>query len=351
MSMLAERVDVVIGVDTHADTHTAAICDARGGVIHKLTVQTTEAGYGDLLQAAVAHAGGPRVVWAVEGTGSYGAALTRTLRELGQEVIEVRGAKRPRGQGKNDGNDAAAIARAALAQTRPAQPRKGRVRQTLRLRTVARDIDVAHRTRLTNQFCAMLLTAPEPIRARLRGLSTRQALAAARHMRVTASTGTGEDVHALIQVLRQTAAKIKALDTAIAQADAELDRLTTTHAPDLRAQFGVGPVTAAKILIAYSHPGRFHSEAAFAALAGVSPLEASSGKTRRHRLNRTGDRQLNAALHTIIRTRRQHKHPETIAYVERRSAQNKTSRDINRCLKRALARRLYRLLETMPAMP
>lgn len=363
---LASQVDLVVGVDTHTDTHTAAICDARGGLLSSITVTADDDGFGQLLDAvlqAVAGLASPRIAWAIEGTGSYGAALAQMLHEAGQQVLEVTRARRPRGQGKNDLTDAVAIARNALTRTAPGQPRRGNVREALRLIHSARATDVAHRTRLINRFKAVLITAPEPVRDRLRGLDTTEQLAAAARMRgPRVPTGRGgqpdlahtdpADLPLLtaITVLRQTAAQIADLDKAIAAADKKLDQLTRTHAPALRAEHGIGPVIAAAVLIAYSHPGRLHSDAAMAKLAGICPLEASSGRTIRHRLNRTGDRQLNAAIHRIVITRRR-THPATQAYIARRTTEGKTDKEINRCLKRAIIRHLYRQLETMPAMP
>ena len=165
-------------------------------------------------------------------------------------------------------------------------------------------------------------------------------------------TPKGDDhLATYVQVLRDTAKQIQRLTDAIDDVDKRLDDLTRTHASPLRDQFGVGPVVAAQILISWSHHGRIHSEAAFAALAGTAPLEASSGKTVRHRLNPFGDRRLNAAFHRIALTRRTHRHSETVTYIARRTAEGKTPREINRCLKRALTRRIYRILQTMPAMP
>jgi transposase len=351
MTMLADRVDAVIGVDTHTDTHTAAICDARGGVLATLTVATTAAGYTALLDALLAHAPGPRLAWAIEGTGSYGAGLTELLLASDAEVIEVRAARRRRGQGKNDTIDAIAIARAALAQTEleHARPRTGTVREALRLLATSRAADVATRTSLINRLKAHALTGPAWVRDRLRDLPTNAQIATAARLRGPAYAD--EATRAAVQVLRSTAAQIVALTAAIAAAEARLDELTATHAAALRAEYGIGPVSAAQILISWSHPGRIHSEAAFAALAGASPLEASSGRTTRHRLNRTGDRQLNAALHRIVLTRRAHDHPETRDYITRRTGEGKTLREIQRCLKRYLARHLYRILETLPALP
>ena len=349
MTMLAERVDAVIGVDTHTDTHTAVICDARGARLAELTVPTTDTGYGQLLDALAAHAPGPRVAWAIEGTGSYGAGLTRALQEDDQEVLEVRAATRPRGQGKNDTTDAAAIARTALTQHSTSQPRHGQVREALRLLSGARDADVKTRTRLINQFKALVLTAPTPIRDRLRDRSTPDQVATA--LRLRGPKDTDLLTRTCLQVLKTTATQITALDTTIRAAEDTLDDLTRSHAPALRAEYGVGPVSATHILLAWSHPGRFRSEAAFAALAGTSPLEASSGRTVRHRLNRTGDRRLNAALHRVVLTRRRHHPPPTTTYITRRSSEGRTPREIERCLKRYLARHLHRLLTTTPPMP
>lgn len=348
MTMLAERVDAVIGVDTHTDTHTCVICDARGAVLAHTTVATTEDGYNQLQDTLLRHAPGPRLAWAVEGTGSYGAGLHRALHRDDQEVIEVRTATRPHGQGKNDITDATAIARTALTLTVHTEPRHGQVREALRLLNLTRDADVKTRTRLINRFKAIVLTAP-PLRDRLRGHSTTEQVRTA--LRLRGPKDADLTTRTCLRVLRDTASQISTLDTTIHATENELDSLTTTHAPTLRAELGIGPVTATQILLAWSHPGRFHSEAAFAALAGTSPLEASSGRTTRHRLNRTGDRHLNAALHRVILTRRRQQHPATHAYITRRTHEGRTHREIERCLKRYLARHLHRLLTTMPPMP
>lgn len=349
MTMLADRIDAVIGVDTHTDTHTAVICDARGGVLTEITVETDDAGLGQLLDAVLEHVPGPRVAWAVEGTGSYGAGLAEALRQMDQEVIEAPRTKRDRGQAKNDTADALAMARATLSRVRHAQPRRGQVREALRLITMSRNADVKTRTRLTNQFKGVVLTAPPVLREKFRGLTTTAQISQARRLRGPKNADLATKT--CVQILSKLAAQVTDLDKAIATAERQLDKLTTTHARALRDQYGVGPISAAQILITWSHPGRFRNDAAFAAIAGTSPLEASSGRTVRHRLNRGGDRQLNAALHRVLLTRRGHDHPETMAYIDRRTTEGRTSREIERCLKRALARRFHRLLETMPAMP
>lgn len=274
MTMVSERVDAVIGVDTHTDTHTAAVCDAGGGVLAVLTVPADEDGYAELLDAAAVHAPGPRIVWGIEGTGSYGAELTEALHGWDQEVIEV-GSVRPRGQGKNDRTDAVAIARAALKQVKASAPRRGDTREALRVLTVTRAADVATRTRLTNSLKALVLTAPVVIRDRLRGLGTPAQVKTAAALRGPREADLRTAT--CVRVLRQVAAQIRALDTVIAAA--ELDRLTRAHAAPLRAQFGIGPVSAAQILITYSHPGRFRSEAAFASIAGTAPWRPPPGRS------------------------------------------------------------------------
>jgi transposase len=354
MSMLAERVDLVIGVDTHTDTHTAVFCTSSGGVLATVVAPTTEQGLADLLDAAI-EAGAawpaPRVAWALEGAGSYGAGLRDLLLQAGQDVVEVTGPPRARGTAKNDELDARGIARAALATERPGRPRRGDTREALRLHMVARSGDVRTRTRLINQLKAIILTAPAPIRDKFRGASTSAQTTTASRMRTPTGAAATAATLAAVAVLKATAAQITALTKAITAADKALAALTTSHAPALLAQPGIGPVTAAQLLIAFSHPGRFPHEAAFARLAGVAPKEASSGRTVRHRLDRGGDRQLNAALHRIVLTRRRVAHPATTTYTARREAQGKTPREINRCLKRALARHLYKIMNDMPAMP
>jgi transposase len=350
MSMLSDRIDAVIGVDTHTDTHTGAIVDARGGLLVELTVPSTEEGYGELLDALLSHSPGPRVAWAMEGTGSYGGALNDLLRSDGAEVMEIPTARRARGRGKNDTNDALAIARAALSQSVHATPRTGETREALRIITITRNLDVKNRTRLTNMFKALVLKLQDSTRERFRGVSTATQLHAAARLRVPA--GATLDTATRLRALTQTAAQISALTKKITTAEKLLDQITRQHAAALREQFGIGPISAAQILITFSHPGRFRSAAAFAAIAGTSPLEASSGRTIRHRLNRTGDRQLNAALHRVILARRRTGGDlETHTYITTRTALGKSPKEIERLLKNYLARRLFRLLETMPTMP
>lgn len=364
-STLADQLragtDLVVGVDTHADTHTAAVCDPNGGVLDTVEIDTDEQGLTALLDLVLTLAlnrpgAGEepvRVVWAMEGTGSYGAGLREVLQGAGQEVIEVARAKRERGSGKSDPKDAVAIVRTALGSDHQAVPRTGVTRQALQLISAARRANVAARTRLTNQFKAALVTAPVKVRDRFRAAPN---TAAQLQVAATLRPARNHDLATAtsIQILRQLTAQIRDLDKLIKDADKQLDALTAACAPALRAEPGVGPVSAADLLVGFSHPERFRDEAAFAMLTGTAPLEASSGKTTRHRLNRGGDRRLNAALHRVVLTRRRMNHPQTHAYVTRRRNDPhhpKTDREINRCLRRALARHLYKIMKNMPPLP
>lgn len=365
-------VDVIVGVDTHADSHTAAFCDGRGGLLAVLSVATDADSMGgllDVVEQLVADLDTPRVIFAVEGSGSYGAGLARQVRAWGFDALEIRKAGRPAGAGKNDTIDAVQIARTGLTQMtspdqakRRAQPRRGHVRDGLRALTCTRDKHVAHRTAHTNAFRALVITGPTQVRQDLRGLTQAEQRALVTRKRPrpvlpaagTEMTPAQAHTFAVAQtytVLATIAATIAHLDATIATLDRAIDRITARYAAPLRAELGVGPIVAATLLVAYSHH-RFRSEAAFANLAGVAPLQASSGRTHRHRLNRNGDRQLNAALHRVMLTRRQRAHPATRAYIDRRATTDHLNdQEINRCLKRAIARHLYRILHALPELP
>jgi transposase len=348
MSMLAELVEVVIGVDTHKDTHTAAVLDARtGAVLARATVGADPDGYAAVVELAEAHSG--LRAWAMEGTGGYGAGLARHLAEHGELVVELDRPKRParRAGAKSDPIDAERAARDALARTRLATPKTGPQRAALQLRLTARRAAVAAAGDAQRQLHALVTTAPEPVRARFRGRSTRAMITTAAGLRPTQADGDIEVITALT-VLRDLARRIRFLETEAAGHEADIRTLVRSWRPDLLELTGVGPIVAATVLTAWSHPGRCRDDAAFAMLAGTAPIPASSGKTVRHRLNRSGDRQLNRALHTIALCRLQ-RDPRTRAYADRRRAQGKTDREINRCLKRYIARELYRHLETPPA--
>jgi transposase len=344
--MLAEPVDAVIGVDTHTDTHTACLLDGAGREIAAITINATPAGNTALLAWAAQQAPGPRLIWAVEGCRSHGAGLLRMLLAAGQQVVEAgrpqRAGRRP--GGKSDIADARLAAHAALAATHHAQPRRDGDREALRILLVAREHATTVRTAAINTFKALLLTGPDQLRESLRHQSTPRQTAACAMLRVHAKHAPAERV--LRQTLRSLAQQIRLLDKDIRANERQLHDLVAAVMPALLAEPGVGPVCAAHLLAAWSHPGRCRSEAAFAALAGVSPLQASSGRVTRHRLNRFGDRHLNRALHTIVNWRMIHGHQPTQHYLTRRRGQQKSDAEIRRCLKRYAARHLFRLMET-----
>jgi transposase len=201
---------------------------------------------------------------------------------------------------------------------------------------------IVARTKAIAQLKALIVNAPEGLRHPLRRLATDEQLA--RCARLRTSPAHSVEHRATIIALRSAARRALALEAEAADLESQLKLIVVELAPTLLAEHGVGVISAAQILNAWSHAGRFPSEAAFASLAGAAPIPASSGQTVRHRLNRSGDRQLNRALHTIVLSRLAHDH-ETRAYAARRTAEGKTAREIKRCLKRHLARRLYRLLE------
>jgi transposase len=344
MSMLADVVDVVIGVDTHKHTHTAAVVMAgTGAAVAEQTVPTDGTGYAALVALADRHRGVR--VWAVEGTGGYGAGLTRFLTARGEQVIEVDRPHRParRSGAKSDPIDAVRAARDALARTQVGQPRAGGDRAALALRLTARRSAVDAATDATCQLHALITAAPEPLRAQLRHHSTRQLVTVCAHLEPVA----GADPHTVttIDVARHLAQRILTVRAEARHHEHAITAIVRTWRPDLLEEFGVGPIVAAVVLCAWSHPGRCRNDAAFAALAGVAPLPASSGQTVRYRLNRGGDRQLNRALHIITIHRMRHD-PVTRAYTQRRQTEGKTDREIRRCLKRYIARQLYHQLET-----
>ena len=344
MPMLADTVDAVIGVDTHTDTHTAAVVTPPGACVAVLQVTADAAGYAQLIREAAARAPGPRLAWAVEGCGSHGAGLAAALAAAGQLVTE---APRPRREdaaraGKSDELDAVRAARAALARPGLARPRGGGTREALRIGLVTREHDARARTAAVNTFKALILTAPEDLRAAFRGAATARQVTAA--LALDDAPGRGPARAALHAALRRLAACITSFDAALAASRRELRDLVAAWIPALLDVPGVGPVTAARLLVTWAYPGRVRSEAAFAALTGTAPLPASSGRSPRHRLSRAGDRAANAALH-IIAIARLRSHAPTIAYAARRRAQGKTPREIRRCIKRYLARQLYRLMQ------
>jgi transposase len=348
MAMLADSVEVVIGVDTHKHTHTAAVvAAATGAVIEQVTVPATPAGYQQLLELADQHH--RQRVRAIEGTGGYGAGLTRFLTAHAEQVVELDRPKRAarRHGAKSDPLDATRAAREALGRDHLAQPRATGPRAALSVRLAARRSAVQAAGDAQRQLHALVVAAPDVLRERLRARSTRQLVAACARLRVHAEGDVERASTAA--TLRSLARRIRELTSEAAAHRQAILGLVRAWRPDLLARPGVGPIVAATVLCAWSHAGRCRSDAAFAMLGGAAPIPASSGQTIRVRLNRSGDRQLNQALYTVVLTRLQ-TDPATRAYADRRRAQGKTNREIKRCLVRYVARQLYRLLETQPTL-
>jgi hypothetical protein len=344
--MLADQLDYVVGVDPHRDTHALAIVEVvSGAVVFEAEIAASSEGYAKVLELTETHAPGRRA-FAIEGTGSFGAGLTRFLGGRGEQVLEVGRLRRERRSGgKSDALDAIRAARSVLASERLATPRAGGERQALQALVAAREGAVNAKRAGLCQLRDLLITTPEPLRSQLRPLSTARLL-----HRLAASRPEGRrdpELRGSLLALRSIARRVLQLTTEERELARQIETLTRKLAPQLLEQPGVGPHAAAQLVLSWSHRGRISSEAAFARLAGAAPIPASSGQTIRYRLDRSGDRRLNRALHMILVTRRR-THPATIAYIERRLTEGKTRREANRCLKRYLARSLYRLLEHGP---
>jgi transposase len=335
------------GVDTHADVNVAAVVDQVGRVLGTEQFPTTTAGNHAALAWMRGH--GRLVKVGVEGTGSYGAGLARHLADEGVEVVEVirpnRQARRRRG--KSDVADAVAAALAALNGEAAGRPKThdGAV-ESIRMLRVARRGAMKARTQAANQLRDLIITAPEPLREQLAPLPTKQRVRTAAQFQ----PGTLSDPHEAAKAAMATVARRhQALTKEIAQLDAALANLVEHAAPPrLLAKTGVATQVAGTLLATLGdNPTRLASDASFAALCGASPVDASSGKQRRHRLNRGGDRQANSALWRIVVTRMSHD-PRTQAYVDRRTKEGKTTKEIIRCLKRYVAREVYKTLVVYP---
>jgi transposase len=338
------KVEVILGVDTHLDFHTAVAVDhLLGRRLGELSVPTTAKGYERLL--CWAEGFGPVRCAGIEGTSSYGVGLARHLKAAGISVMEVERPKRRhlRRNGKSDPIDAEAAARAVLAGEAVGEPKSGdgRVEMIRVLRSV-RQSAVKARSQAANQLRALPVTAPEDLRHRLRQLPTKELVATCARFRLGSDP---DDVRTATRfALRSVARRYKALSREIAELDAKLDQLVAQVAPELVSLTGIGTDHAATLLIvAGDNPKRLRSEASFASLCGVSPIEASSGKVVRHRLNRGGDRDANRALYMICLARMR-RDRRTKEYVARRTAEGKSKREIIRCLKRYVAREAYRVL-------
>jgi transposase len=331
---------MVVGVDTHKDTHSAALLNEVGAVQGGLEVFASREGYRELLSWARANSSAR--VWVVEGTGSYGAGLSTYLNVEGEVVYEGdhprRNARGP--AGKSDQLDAIWVAKEALTRARHGLPRKRGEREMLRVLLTAREGAVNAQRQGLNQLYALVISAPESLRGRLGKLRSDALVKACLKLR----PGGDPETSLTATTLRSVAGRVKTLANEAAGYQRQVAKLVATLAPELLAETGVGPLTAAQFLISWSHSGRIRNEDAFAALAGVAPIPASSGRVQRHRLNRLGDRQLNRALHTVAITRSRCD-TKTQAYIARRTAEGKSAREIRRCLKRYISRRLFRLLE------
>jgi transposase len=331
------------GVDTHLDVHVAAALDPLGGVLGTESFPTTPAGYKALLSWWRSFGEVTKV--GVEGTGSYGAGLARFLRRSGIEVIDVDRPNRQsrRQQGKSDPLDAIEAARAALSGRAQgcAKTRDGAV-EAIRVLVVAKRSAREARIKALMQMRHLGITAPEQVRCRLKGLHVSDLV------REGTTLGSGRSADPVIRATRASlsslAHRIEVLEAEIAALDELLVPLVAAHAPELLALYGVGPDTAAALLIAAGdNPERITSEAAWAHLCGVSPIQASSGKVTRHRLDRGGNRQANHALWRIVMVRLSHD-PETRAYMQRRVKEGRSKPEVIRILKRYVAREVYRHL-------
>lgn len=331
------------GVDTHKDVHVAAVLDELGRLLATESFPTTRQGFRRLLRWLRAH--GDLVAVGIEGCGSWGAGLARFLAARGVTVVEVNRPNRQnrRRRGKSDTVDAEAAARAVLGGQATVTPKAGTgpVEAVRQLR-IARSGAMKARTAAANQLHSLCDTAPDAVRAQLAGMTLRKKVAVAERWRpgseMTAAT-------AAKRALATVARRWRSLDDEARELSRHIKAVLDDVAPELLAVYGVGYETAGQLLVtAGDNPERLRHEQSFAALCGASPVQASSGRTNRHRLNRGGDRQANSALWTIVMVRMV-SHPPTHAYVERRTAEGLSKPEIMRCLKRYVARELFPLIQ------
>jgi len=347
--MTNEHLKVIAGIDTHADTHHVAIISETGRHVADQEFLAAGSGYRKIIEFITGF--GPVIAAGVEGTGSYGAELARVLTGEGIRVLEVMRPSRQgrRLRGKSDPLDAYQAAEAALAGRNVATPksRDGAV-ESLRVLRAERATAMRARVAVMVQVKSILTAAPEALRAKYRRLTSAAMMAALEKTRPGGSLS--DPVNATAVVLKRLAIRYRALHRELAVIDAELDAIITVHAPMLRDLHGVGTDVASQLLVTVGdNPERVTTEAKFAALAGVAPIPASSGKTTRHRLSRAGDRQANKAIHNVALVRMR-TDSRTINYVTRRRQEGKSTKEIIRCLKRYIAREVYdQLLHPQPA--
>ena len=336
---IVETRAVTGGVDTHADMHVAAALDPIGGLLGVQEFPATRAGDAALLGWLGGF--GTVALVGIEGTGSYGAGLARHMAAEGVRVVEVDRSDRQdrRRQGKSDPLDAVSAARAAQSGRARGAPkgRDGTV-EAIRALMVAKRSARNERTQAINQARSLIVTGPDELRARFAGHTPAQLVTDLAAMRPRPGDVPG---YATRIALRELVRRAQFLDTQIGHLDELIVPLAGARTPSLLALHGVGPDTAALLLIAAGdHPERLRSEAAWAHLCGVAPIPASSGKVTRRRLNPGGDREANHALWRIVITR-MGSHPATRAYVDRRSKEGLSKKEIIRCLKRYVARQVY----------
>ena len=344
MTIVEAGRGVTGGVDTHLDVHVAAALDPLGGLLGTERFETNSAGYKALL--AWLETFGDVIKIGIEGTGSYGSGLTRHLRRVGVEVIEVDRPNREerRRSGKSDPLDAVEAARAALSGRASGSPksRDGAV-EAIRVLVVAKRSARQARVKALIQMRHLGYSAPEQLRCRLKGLSVPALVAEATKLRPTRSA---DPVTAATKAsLSSLAHRISALDDELAALDERIEALLEATVPELLGLFGVGPDTAAALVMAAGdNPERLHSEAAWAHLCGVSPIPDGSGKKGgKVRAHEGGDRQANSALWRIVIVRIAHD-PRTQVYFERRVKEGRTKHEVIRILKRYVAREVYRYL-------
>ncbi|WP_187285922.1 IS110 family RNA-guided transposase [Streptomyces sp. me109] len=347
------RREVVLGVDTHGEVHVAAVISPLGKILGTESFPATAAGYRQLVvwarkRGTVRRAG-------VEGTGTFGAGLSRYLVTQQIQVFEVNRPDRSarRLLGKSDPLDAQAAARAVLSGRARAQAKSGDGPvHSARIYKLAKDSAVKARTQAINQLKAVLVIADPALRERLSSLGNAELFRTC--ARLGPPDGGGDEdavAQATHMTLRMLAERIEQLTGQINELNQRLTRLVEHHAPQLLVPVGIGPDSAVTLLITMGdNPERLSTEASFAALCGVSPVEYSSGRRSTRRLNYGGDRQANAALHRIVFTRLRHDH-RTQAYYERRTQEGKTRREIIRCLKRYAAREVFNLVRTVSSVP
>lgn len=335
--------DVFGGVDTHSDTHHAAVIDPLGRHLADRAFPATSEGYRALLEWLSSH--GRVIAVGVEGTGSYGTQLARVLTAASLTVLDVnRPDRRMRRQhGKSDPIDAYAAAQAAASGRATITPKShDGAAESLRILHNARASAVKARTQTINQIRSVMTTASDALRAQLRNLSAADLIVTCARLRPSSDLARPDTAAKF--TLRRLARRYQELDREISEYNSELSALAALAAPALLAIHGVGPETAARLLAAVGdNPERLRSEAAFAHLCGVAPIPASSGRRDRHRLNRGGNRSANAALYRIAVVRMQ-RDCRTREYVARRTAQGLQKKDIIRCLKRYIAREVFKTL-------